>query len=336
MTSTTDNYVFHSPADWETLRHQIKIRAEGAEGEDIWIYVQEGGWPTRPEIPQLVADIADTTPPSSLPPARSTRSSSTAGPSTAVPPATPGPDDPVANVPYSERLQDYLVKEARFRRILKGKTDIKTWLMGAVTRTYRITCCSAGDLHDWYKNLEEASAAEMKNFRDDTGAMMRYEDVYDMDLKNGRDFLQWVQKWEEAMQEGQMRKVPQCLVASLWTQKLFKKVIGLLPHWPPIYEMIKTKEIQENTLSFRAVAADLKTACRWHLTSPAPKGKVSRGILASRAAAYGDEEEEEEDVEEQPPKKKARQQGGNNNIRRGGGSRGRGKHNAPRQEDSIR
>lgn len=309
--------IYRRPGDWEVLETQLKIRAET---NGIWEYIHDGSqWPQKPRAPLISTFPARQK--TAVPTIRHTRqqarhaqetapgSSSTGAqdsvtvglsqrPSDA--PETPEPElglAPAITKPtkpsqltedgridwnQAQREYEYQVKEYNAHLLRKG--SVKTWLLSAVSETYQRTCFQNGDLDIWYWRLRETAEAEIANASQRASA--NYDDICGSGLDQkyvNQKFPTWIQQWEDAMALGERYEIPQVQHATYWTNHLFKGVAITLPNWATSYRISKQDAINNNSLSYRVVAADLRREWQQSRTTI---GRVQRGVHAAHGAIH--------------------------------------------------
>lgn len=358
--------IYRRPEDWEALETQLKIRAET---NGIWEYIHDGSqWPQKPKAPLIstyparqrtaAPTIRQTRrqarhPQETAPGSSGTQDSVTVGlsqrPSDA--PETPEPElglAPAITKPtkpsqltedgridwnQAQREYEYQVKEHNAHLLRKG--SVKTWLLNAVSETYQRTCFQNGDLDTWYWRLRETAEAEIANSSQRASA--NYDDVCGSGLDQkyvNQKFLTWIQQWEDAMALGERYEIPQVQHATYWTNHLFKGVAIALPNWATSYRISKQDAINNNSLSYRVVAADLRREWQQSRTTT---GRVQRGVHAAHGATYGNEEELKDDRRRtQNHGRGGDRHGQNKNRGRGEAGRGRGKHAREGDRDEVR
>lgn len=287
---SSKTYLYNGPADWGMFRGVWQFYAETAEGENIWKFILNGNWPEEPTAPQ---------PPQAEPPARATRSSAVS--STAGPSATP------PTGAYADDLLDYKLDLEKYHFILDAKAAVISWLHNSIDPVTKKTHCGTGDLHDWYKNLEET-------YKRDGVKMVQeiYKSVFDYDLKNGRNFVVWIDQWCLAIAKAKRAGIPETLEAEVWIVKFLKKICPIMPDYAIMYQDRRREQIKENTLEYDEVASDVKSAWerrRWF-----------------HAATYGssDVSNNKDDQQEERPRKRVKQE--KKTPQKGGrGRRGRGR-----------
>lgn len=364
--------IYRRPEDWEALETQLKIRAETNE---IWEYIHDGSqWPQKPKAPlintfparqrtaastirqtrQHARHIQETAPGSS---STGTQDSVTVGRSQrpSDTPETPEPELGLATaitkptkpsqltedgrIDWNQAQREYEHQVKEYNAHLLRKGSVKTWFLSAVSETYQRTCFQNGDLDIWYWRLRETAEAEIANAAQRASA--NYDDICGSGLDQkyvNQKFLTWIQQWEDAMALGERYEVPQVQHATYWTNHLFKGVAMTFPNWATSYRISKQDAINDNSISYRVVAADLRREWQQSRTT---SGRVQRGVHAAHGAIHdksndGNEEDWADDRRHPQSQERRRNRHGQNKNRGRGAGRGQQKHAREGDQDEDR
>jgi len=72
-----------------------------------------------------------------------------------------------------------------------------------------------------------------------------------------KDFDKWIDNWEQGINLAQ-KKVAATLSPSDWFNDLMNTLAGILPNWSESYAIHKGDEVENETITFRVVANDLR------------------------------------------------------------------------------
>src|SRR5947207_6886244 len=77
-------------------------------------------------------------------------------------------------------------------------------------------------------------------------------------MKALKDTLTWLNKWEEAITFAKEKKVPEAQHSNIWFEDFSLAIRGFMKEWIISYEMLHVMEIEDETLTFRKLASDLR------------------------------------------------------------------------------
>src|SRR5436305_2562713 len=80
--------------------------------------------------------------------------------------------------------------------------------------------------------------------------------------KQPKDILVWLGAWEQAISLAKEKKVPEAQHSSEWFEDFAVVVKPWMDYWVTSYKMIKKKEIEAGSLSFRTLANDFRKEVR--------------------------------------------------------------------------
>ena len=85
----------------------------------------------------------------------------------------------------------------------------------------------------------------------------------DRTLKKEGGMLEWLAKWDKAMAEGIIRKVPETLQPSAWLMDFLRVTIRHLSDGSRSYRLAKETSILEGSVTFRTVSGDAAKEVRF-------------------------------------------------------------------------
>lgn len=133
---------------------------------------------------------------------------------------------------------------------------LKDWVTDTISPHYRRLCCEPTDpLPKWYKNLKEAVG--VTSYMEKKEATRLYQEAI-RSPKSLKDFDKWIDNWEQGMNLAQKKKVAATLSPSDWFNDLMNTLVGILPNWSESYAIHKGDEVENETITFRVVANDLR------------------------------------------------------------------------------
>lgn len=114
---------------------------------------------------------------------------------------------------------------------------------------------STDHLSKWYTILKEA--VDVTNHIDKQEATRLYREAR-KSPKSMKDFHKWTDNWEEGKNLVQRKKVSATLSPSNLFNDLMNALAGILPNRPESYVIYKGDEVEDETITFRTVANDLR------------------------------------------------------------------------------
>jgi len=114
---------------------------------------------------------------------------------------------------------------------------------------------STDPLLKWYTILKEA--VDVTNNIDKQEATHLYREAL-KPPKRMKDFHKWIGNWEQGMNLVQRKKVSATLSPSNLFNDLMNALAEILPNRPESYEIYKSDKVEDETITFRTVANDLR------------------------------------------------------------------------------
>ena len=114
---------------------------------------------------------------------------------------------------------------------------------------------STDPLLKWCTILKEA--VDVTNHIDKQEATRLYREAL-KPPKSMKDFHKWTDNWEEGKNLVQRKKVSATLSPSKLFNDLMNALAGILPNRPESYVIYKGDEVEDETITFRTVANDLR------------------------------------------------------------------------------
>jgi hypothetical protein len=113
-------------------------------------------------------------------------------------------------------------------------------------------------LSKWYTNLKRSGRRlDVNNHIDKQEATLLYQEARKAP-KSIKDFHKWTDNWEEGKNLVQRKKVSATLSPSNLFNDLMNALAGILPNWSESYVIHKGDEVEDETITFRTVAKDLR------------------------------------------------------------------------------
>jgi hypothetical protein len=220
---------------------------------------------------------------------------------------------------YQLAWHEYVFKAKDYKEHIANKEKLIAWIISTVSATYRKTCCTEGDsLDKWYQGFQKIGSAYEDNRIPD--AREKYQLAIKPLSKLPKDFGSWLTRWETAIAEGQDLNIAETQTAQYWAPDLTKALRSVLSIWASSFDLINKKDIKENKLDFREVAADLRR--QWATLQP--KGSsIAKGAFPTYGLETAGSDKEEDSQQKKTPAKKGKGSGKGKRSRtdaEGGGS----------------
>lgn len=305
-----NNTVFYGhPKDWVDWSHEFRVKARALQ---LWDYVDPAtrkSWPVEPGAPSFTAY------PKRL--ARiETRASSQSTPSHATIVEEADPRGIPASVvemtaegraAYQLDWSAYVFQAKEYKEHVTNLEKLTSWVFLTTSKTLLKVCCKEGETMDkWYIAFQETGSAYEENRVPDARA--KYKASVKPLSKLPRSFDNWLTEWETALAEGQQLEIPDTAKATFWAEDLALALKTVLPIWAANFITNNKEKIQDDTLSYREVAADLSRT--WNVIQQ-PKATLAKGAFPSYVPVQPEKHPQiaGSDDEEQPQKKGSKKQG---------------------------
>ena len=266
MSSNTENNtktIYAYPRDCTKWSHDFRDKARGLE---LWDYIDPdtlSPWPTKP-TPLNLANY-----PKKLVRVETRASSSTAQSQIQTPSQTTDEVDP-RNPPtsvtemttegrasYQLDWSIYMFQAKEYKDHTGNRKKLISWIQSTTSPMIREICCKEGETLDkWYEAFLETGSAYERNRIPDARA--KYKASVKPLLRLPRSFETWLTEWETALSEGQNLNVPETSQAQFWAEDLANTLKSVLPVWAANFITNNKEKIQDDTLSYREVATDLR------------------------------------------------------------------------------
>jgi hypothetical protein len=265
--STTNRVSLANSTNWEMWHQDFKSKAVGY---DLWNYIQGiKALLSNPERPAMedfaikrTAATALATRPQSVIATQDTVEEISAE-AASTDRHLPGTRSPTFGDLTTDGQKAYQVAWGFYQddmKLYREQQDflrkLKDWVTDTITPHYRRLCCEPTDpLSKWYTNLKEAVG--VTSYIEKKEATRLYQEAT-KSPKGMKDFDNWIDNWEQGMNMAQRKKVAATLSPSDWFNDLMKALAGILPNWSESYAIHKGDEVENETLTFRTVANDLR------------------------------------------------------------------------------
>lgn len=277
--SDTPAVIYRTPADWDAFVNQLKLRAEAT---DLWeATIGLEAWPVAPQAPVL----------GEFERAQDPNLSAAQRRAQGLPERVSQLSE-AGRLDYQQACRDYEFISKKWEAYRTRKATLQTWVLSSVSPTYRLTCCHDGNLNDWYTRLLATAQPEMRNKEtkasdgyDATMALLTHKTTH-------KQLAGWIEEWEKAMALGVRYEISQVHKTLTWTNHLFT-ALGRTEHltsWVTSFRLTKQTKIDDKSLSYIEVAADMRAELQLAAKTVPPRNRISRGVHAAHAVQYGEEE----------------------------------------------
>ena len=214
----------------------------------------------------------------------------------------------------AEGKADYLYKRQEFLELQKAYdkhraniTTISNWIVSTTAASIREPCCDEDKtIDEWYLAFKRTGAPyEALQF---TNLRTRYQAATKPLSKMPRNFSEWIREWETTMVEGQRINYPETTLANIWARDLIKALEQALPSWSNTALGIHRTKINDDTLIFTDVLAEIQD--HWATHSHKAPPRIAKGAFPTfgqdgdKSASYEDEVLDTGSTEQDKGKKK--------------------------------
>jgi len=253
---------------------------------DLWDYIKANPKPllTEPKMPEA-KDYRTI--------GVSTRSQSTATASTS-PSTVDHTHEETRSVQIAWNI--FTFKSRKYDTQRDSIKDLKDWVNRTTAHQYNSSCIPAESLHKWYSKLEEH--ASMGMVKENKIVRDKYKAAMKPLTKPPRDWHSWIITWEEAMSLGEQKKFADATDSTIWFGDFIDAIKPALYYWATSYEQNKQEKAEAKTLTYRAVANDLRRETRFKTKG----GSIAKGSFGPTHASdpqLSDQSAEDEDEAQQ-------------------------------------
>jgi hypothetical protein len=277
MASTSSRTELNSIHDWENWSGAFKMRA----GKKLWEIIRPGSTADFLEEPEFPPDLE-------------------------IPAQVTGTQAQIAaaNRRFETERQLYQQRLARYRELKKAYDtqeqridDVTKFVVDTVKSEYRLINCDAeDDIRTWYRNLEKS--CKESEIQQEERALRKYDAHLSQRVKNPTE---WLANWELVMAEAIKKNVAPALQISSWFNQLCAALAPLDEAYISALKVVKRKDMEEKTLDYRQVAAELK----WHFESQRGRtGRIAKGSFGPTYAEANDDDLPEDQPSGHQRKKK--------------------------------
>jgi len=279
MASTTtksESVRFDKPEDWIKFSREFRIQARNL---DLWIYIDPEnkipwlGKPVRPEISNYPKKLVRAST------RASSQTSATPAPEEVDPRSTPSALSEMTAEGKADFLhdrQEYLELQKVYDKHRTNVTTLSNWIVSTTATAIRESCCDEDKtIDEWYLAFKQTGAPyealQVINLR------TRYQAAIKPLSKMPRNFSEWIREWETTMIEGQRIEYPETKMANIWARDLIKALEHALPSWSSTALGIHRTKINDDTLNFREVVAEIRD--HWATHSYKTPTRIARGAF---------------------------------------------------------
>ncbi|RYP87917.1 hypothetical protein DL769_000369 [Monosporascus sp. CRB-8-3] len=303
--SSTSPVIYNGPKDWDRFKGEFQARACAL---DIWDYIdpdQSLPWPVRPTEPDITSY-----PKRRLRPQTCTNTPSSEGtlsleevdhtsqPASTLEMTTEG------RQAYNQDFTAYTYKDRKYDTFRKSNNDLTKWVLESMSPAVKETSLLPGkNLREWYAKLAESGKVYDSRLLINT--QREYRERLKQASKSARKLDEWIVRWQDIMAQGQRHGVPETKTTIVWVNDLCTALAPIVGTWTTTFQMVKKSEIDNGTISYQEVAANLLD--HWTMTHPQP---ISKNVKAAFPTFHGTpadpldqddpDQEETKDINPQP------------------------------------
>jgi len=170
----------------------------------------------------------------------------------------------------------------------KAIKELKDWMMKTVAQHYQHTALIPTEsIKEWYKNLvQQAGATDMKQRQT---AREIYKAAVKPLNKSPKDILKWLETWEEAISNAHQKGVPETMHSVEWVTDFLNVMRPYMEQWVVTYKLIKKRDIEDGTLSYRELANDFREEVRSARQKQGSYPTIAKGAFGPSFADQDDQ-----------------------------------------------
>src|SRR6266487_5908447 len=286
MASNESTVILKSPNDWDAWNKQFRAEARRKDLLDLVDGTED--YLTKPPAPELRRF---------LPPGVQTRAAAT---------STTADLTPEGRASYQLAYTIYKDQRDQCERQRDALDKLQTWMTKTIAASYVETCFDYEENIDvWYSKLKEQVGS------DETTIKREIKDNYKRSIKPlskiPKDLELWITNWEQAIAKGLERNLPFATSVDDWFDDFLTAVRLIHPMWVSAYELNKSNEVKDGSLSYRTVANDFRTQAK--KVADARPGRVGRGAFPIFAGKGTEDETDVSNSEAEAKTKKTKKTG---------------------------
>lgn len=287
--SNANNVFLKGPEDWEDW--DLKFQAQ-AVSKRLWDQIKHSKPFLKDPKEPIIADYRLASQQAST---QSTSTRRAASQSTAASQATPATAEEVtfADLQSNEKADFnfawtmYQAQKKDYNTQIEAIDKMRDWVTKTVdSKYYRVSCKPTESIKDWYDKLKESAGVSDLQSRND--ARDAYKQAIKPLTRVPKDLPAWATAWEHAISAAKEKGVAAAQTPAEWFEDFITAVRPIMEHWAASYRLVKAKEVEEGSLTYRTLANDFREEVRLQTKASKPS-RVAKGSFGPSFAGQEDQ-----------------------------------------------